>query len=130
MSYLPIGPKTKASAVPVAFATDVQAKEVTPDAQASVAAYADVTGSELDTLYFASVSYTLVNATQTITYQILGANRADYADAVVIQSADILAAGVATYAVTQAPYRYYKVQIKDKVGGVHGTTGVYGLAKL
>ena len=130
MSYMPIGPKTKAFSVPVAFATDAQASEVAPAAQASVVAYADVVGSEIDTLYFASLSYTLVNATQTITYQILGANAADYSDAVVIQSADILAAGVATYAVAQAPYRYYKVQIKDKVGGVHGTTTVYGLAKL
>jgi len=129
MAYLPIGPNTKAFAVPVQFATDAQAEEITPVAQASAAAYADVAGSEADTLYFRSLSYTLINATQTITYQILGDNRSDYGSAVVIQTADILAAGVATYAVAQAPYRYYKVQIKDKVGGVHGTTGVYGLAK-
>jgi len=127
---IPIGPNTKAFAVPVAFATDAQAQAVNPAAQASVVAYADVAGSELDTLYFKSVSYTLINATQTITYQILGANRADYADAVVVQTADILAAGISSYAVAQAPYRYYKVQIKDKVGGTHGTTGVYGLAKM
>jgi hypothetical protein len=126
---LPIGPNTKAFAVPMQLATDAQAQEITPVAQASVAAYADVAGSEADMLYFKSLSYTLINATQTITYQILGDNRSDYGSAVVIQTADILAAGTATYAVAQAPYRYYKVQIKDKVGGVHGTTGVYGLAK-
>lgn len=125
----PIGPNTKAFAIPVQLATDAQALAVNPAAQASVAAYADVAGSEIDSLYFASISYTLINATQTITYQILGANRSDYADAVIVKTANILAAGTDTYAVAQAPYRYYKVQIKDAVGGTHGTTGVYGLAK-
>lgn len=127
---IPTGPMAKAFAVPVAFATDAQALAVNPTAQASVAAYADVAGSTLDTLYFKSVSYTLINADQTITYQILAGNRADFADAVVVKTANILAAGTDTYAVAQAPYRYYKVQIKDAVGGTHGTTGVYGLAKL
>lgn len=128
---IPTGPMAKAFAVPVAFATDAQALTVNPTAQASAAAYADVAGSTLDTLYFKSVSYTLINADQTITYQILAGNRSDFVDAVVVQApADILAAGTATYAVAQAPYRYYKVQIKDKVGGTHGNTGVYGLAKM
>jgi len=130
MSYNPIGQQEKAKSVSVVLASDALAKEITPAAQATVSnVYADVVGSEIDSLYFKSISYTLINATETITYQILGDNRADYATAVVIQTADILAAGVATYAVAQAPYRYYKVQIKDKVNGVHGTTGVYGLAK-
>ena len=129
MSFNPIGQHEKAKSVSVVLASDAQATAVNPTAQDSVVAYADVAGSEIDSLYFKSVSYTLVNATETITYQILADNRSDYATAVVVQTADILAAGTATYAVAQAPYRYYKVQIKDKVGGVHGTTGVYGLAK-
>jgi hypothetical protein len=129
MSYLPIGPKTKAFAVPVQFATDAVYSEVTPVTQTSTDPYADVTGSTLDMALYRSLSYTLINANQTITYQILGGNRSDFGDAVVIQTADILAAGAASYAVAQAPYRYYKVQIKSKVGGVHGSTGVYGLAK-
>lgn len=129
MSVIPIGPAAKAHSVPVTLATDDRYAEVTPSAQASVAAYADVAGSAFDTAGWKSLSYTLLNASETITYQILGANRSDYSDAVVIQTADILAAGSATYAIAQAPYRYYKVQIKDKVGGVHGTTAVYGIVK-
>jgi hypothetical protein len=130
MAYLPIGPATKANSVSVQFATDALYSEVTPAAQATTSnVYADVVGSTVDMALYKSLSFTLINAAETITYTILADNRVDFGTAVTIQSADILASGVATYAVAQAPYRYYKVQIKDKVNGVHGTTGVYGIAK-
>jgi hypothetical protein len=130
MAYMPIGPNTKAFAVPVQFATDAAVSEVTPTAQASTNAYADVAGSTLDTQLFGSVSYTLVNAAQTITWKVLGANASDFSDAVIVQAAaDVLAAASANYSAAPAVWRYYKVQIIDKVGGTHGTVTVRGIAK-
>ena len=130
MAYMPIGPNTKAFAVPVQFASDAQVSEVTPAAQASTNAYADVVGSTLDTQLFGSVSYTLVNAAQTITWRVLGANASDFSDSVIVQAAaDVLAAASASYSATVAVWRYYKVQIIDKVGGTHGTVTVRGIAK-
>lgn len=126
----PLGPHTRAMSMSVVRATDELYSEVTPAAQASVAAYADVAGSTLDTLMYGSVAYTLVNATQTISWKVLGANASDFSDAVEVQAeADVLAAGVASYSATVAVWRYYKVQIKDKVGGTHGTVTVRGVAK-
>jgi len=131
MSYMPIGPKTSAFAVPILFASDAKVSEVTPVAQATVSdVYADVAGSTLDTQLFGSVAYTITNITETITWQVLGANAASFADAVVAQAgADILAAGSSSYSATVAVWRYYKVQVKDKVNGVHGTVTVRGIAK-
>ena len=130
MAYMPIGPNTKAFAVPVQFASDAQVSEVTPAAQASTNAWAAVTGSDLDTQMFGSISYTLVNAAQTIQWRVVAGNASDFSDASIIQAAaDVLAAGVASYSASVAAWRYYRVEILDKVGGTHGTSTVRGIAK-
>lgn len=128
---IPIGPMERAHSVPVSRATDELYSEVTPAAVASAAAYADVAGSTIDARMFQSVSYTLVNAgPNTICWKVLGANAATFADAVEVQAeADVLNAGVASYNTQIAVWRYYKVQVKDKVAASHGTPTVRGIAK-
>ncbi len=126
----PIGRHLASLSVSICRASDDAVSEVTPAAQASVNAYADVIGSTLDTQMYGSVAYTLVNATQTISWKVLGANASDFSDAVEVQAeADVLAAASASYSATVAVWRYYKVQIKSKVAGVHGTATVRGIAK-
>jgi hypothetical protein len=103
---------------------------VSPNNQASTALAAVVTGSEIDARPFRSISYTLLNANNTITYWIYGAHRLDFADEVIASGpTDILASAVGSYSVSPAPFSYYRVKIQDKVGGSHGTVAVVGLAK-
>jgi hypothetical protein len=105
-------------------------ERVAPAAQASTAAETVLAGSEIDARAWLTVAYTLKNITNTITYRVYGANLADYSDAVVVSGpTDILAAAASAYAVSPAPYGYYRVTIADKVGGVHGTVTLVGIAK-
>lgn len=131
MSYLPIGPKTKAFSVPFTRATDEAVSEVAPVAKNSVTAWADVPGSAIDAQNFQSIAYTCVNTgAQTICWRVSGGNDSAFADAVIVQaSADLTAAGVGDYSTTGAVWRYYKVEIQDKVGGTHGQATVRGIAK-
>jgi len=127
---LPLGPQLKAMSVAVTRATDELASEVTPVAQNSVTAWADVAGSTIDTEYLASIAYTCVAATHTICWKVLGANAADFSDVQEVQaSADLAAGAIGSYSTSVAVWRYYKVQIQDKVGGTHGTATVRGIAK-
>ena len=104
---------------------------VAPADQASVAGWVDVAGSTLDTIANAAVSFTIVNdGAETINWKVLGANAADFSDAVEAQaSAAVLAAGIASYSASVAVWRYYKVQIQDAVGGNHGAGLVRGVTK-
>lgn len=104
--------------------------EITPNLQASANAVAVVTGSNVDCRAKRSLSYIVSAAAQTITYWVYGANRADFADEVIVSGpTDVTAGNLSTYAVAQAPYGYYRVKIQDKVAGTHGNVGVYGIAK-
>ncbi len=95
----------------------------TPTPQATIATYADVAGSLLDTLHTQSVAYTILNSgANSLTWQVLAANLPDFSDVQVVKApAAVAAAGIDTYVVAAAPYRYYKVQVKDTVGASHGT---------
>jgi len=107
------------------------AQTVTPVDQASTASFVDVTGSTLDALYAANVSYTILNnGAQSINWKVLADNNSDFSAAVTVQnSATVAAAGVGTYTAAPAPYRYYKVQIQDTSGGQHGQSHLSGIAK-
>ena len=132
MAVVPIGPKTIAFAVPVTRATDEMVSEVTPAEQATVSdVFVDVTGSMIDTQNFLSIAYTCVNTgAQTIKWKVIGGNSAVFADAVEVQaSADILAAAIGSYSASVAVWRYYKLQVGDKVNGQHGAATVRGIAK-
>jgi hypothetical protein len=103
---------------------------VTPAAQASTAVETVMAGSDMDMRPWRSLAYTLTNITNTITYNVYGANLATYADEVVVSGpTDVLAAAASSYAVAQAPYAYYRVKIVDKVPASHGTVTLVGIAK-
>lgn len=103
---------------------------VTPAAQASTASDAVVSGSEMDIRMWKSISYTIKVITNAVTWTVFGANASDYSDEVIVQNAASVAADASgSYAVTQASYAYYRVKIRDTVGGSHGTATVVGLAK-
>lgn len=97
---------------------------------ASVAGATVLSGSEIDTGPYLSLSYTIKVATEDVDWQVFGANIADYSDEVSVQAnASVAAAAVGSYSTTQAVWRYYRVKIKDTVGGTHGTATVSGIAK-
>ena len=103
---------------------------VTPIAQASTSSDEVVSGSEIDARMWKSISYTIKVATNAVTWTVFGANTLDYSDEVVVQDAASVAASASgSYAAIQAPYAYYRVKIRDTVGGSHGTATVVGLAK-
>lgn len=90
-----------------------------------------VTGSIIDTSTSMSLAYTLINTgANTISWIVYGANLGDLSDKVIVQaSADVLANGIANYAVTIAPYRFYGVYIVSKVAGNAGQATLNGVAK-
>lgn len=101
-----------------------------PVAQASTSSYVAVAGTDIDARAWRSVAYTIAVATHDVTWQVLGANSADYSDAVVVQAgASVVAGANSSYAIAQAPFAFYRVQIEDTVGGTHGTATVNGVAK-
>jgi hypothetical protein len=103
---------------------------VSPVAQASVNAETLLAGSGLDVRGWRSLAYTIVVATNAVDWAIYGANKADYSDEVVVQAEATVAAGAAgSYAVTLAPYGFYRVKIHSNVGGAHGTATLVGIAK-
>jgi len=96
---------------------------------ASTATYA-VIGSVIDARTASSLALTVVNASQTISFKVEAANQPDFDDVVEAKAeADILAGAVGTYAVAPAPYAYYRVQIKDKVSGTHGSAVLTAIVK-
>jgi hypothetical protein len=98
----------------------------------SANAYADVAGSLIDAQFSNTVSYTILNkdGANGITWQVLAANSSDFSDSVVAQAgANVAAAGVGTFSTNPALYRYYKVQVKDQVGGSHAIVQVRGIAR-
>lgn len=119
------------SQVNVASGSHVQDIFVTgAQAQASTNSMTTVAGADIDASAWRSVSYTITVITNSVNWQVLGANVSDYSDAVVVQaSAAVAAAGVSSFSVTQAPFRFYRVQITDTVGGTHGTATLNGTAK-
>lgn len=93
-----------------------------PADQISAAAYADFAGSTLDARHNTHIGFTLLNldGANAATWQILAANLADFSDAFVQQAgASILAGAVGHVEITGSGFRFYKVQIKDTVGGAH-----------
>jgi len=103
---------------------------VTPVAQASVDADTVLAGSAIDVRGWRSLAYTIKVAANDVDWTVYGAHSADYSDEVVVQAEALVAAGAAgSYAVTQAPFGYYRVKIHSNVGGVHGTATLVGMAK-
>lgn len=113
----------------IAANRQVQIEQVSV-AQASANADTVAAGSEIDARGWRSVAYTIQVATQSVDWTIFGANLADYSDEVAVQTeAPVAASAIASYAVAQAPYAYYRVKINSTVGGQHGTATISGIAK-
>ena len=84
----------------------------------------------IDTGPWLSLAYTITVVTNDLKWTVYGANASDYSDEQVVQSEATVAAGATgTYAVAQAPYRYYRTKIKAAVADTHGTATVVGIAK-
>ncbi len=109
----------------------VPIEQVTPAAQASTNDPAVVAGSELDARGWGSLAYTIKNTgLQTITGWVYGANASDYSDEVIVSGpTDVAAAAATAYAVSPAPYGYYRVKVESKVDGAHGEATVRGICK-
>lgn len=103
---------------------------VSPAAQASTNAYAAITGSTLTMKEYLALAYTIKVATNAIKWKVQGANSSDFSDAVDVQAeATVAAAAVGYYAVSIAPYIYYRVVIIDDAAPNHGTVTLVGVAK-
>ncbi len=103
---------------------------VVPDAQTSTNSAAVVTGSAMDVRAYTSLAYTIAVATNTVTWWVYGANASDYSDEVIVDGpTNVTAGSVDSYAVTQAPYGYYRVKIQSTTPDSHGSATVRGIAK-
>lgn len=103
-------------------------KKVSPAAQTSTAAYAVVAGSNIDVTDYIALAYTIKVITNSIKWKVMGANISDFSDEVEVQSeASVAATASSSYAVSIAPYAYYRVKIIDDAG--HGVVTVTGIAK-
>jgi hypothetical protein len=108
----------------------VPIEQVAPAAQPSVDADTVVAGSGIDARGWRSVAYTIKVATNDVDWTVFGANAADYSDEVAVQAeATVAAAAAGSYAVSPAPYAYYRVKIHSHVPGAHGSATVVGIAK-
>lgn len=103
---------------------------VAPVGQLSTNAYVVLTGSGMDLRAWRSLAYTIAVITNDVTWEVYGANASDYSDEQAVQAgASVAAAATGTYAVTQAPYAYYRVKVKSTVAETHGTATLRGIAK-
>jgi len=108
----------------------VEILAVAPDAQAGTNDPAVLDGSEMDVRAWKSLAYTVLNADETITWWVYGANAADYSDEVIVDGpSDVLADAADSYAVAQAPYAYYRIKFENKVDETVGTLTCWGIAK-
>ena len=102
-----------------------------PANQNTTDAFADVTGSKIDTFSKTKVCYTCKNVAvgNSIDWKVLCSNDdTTYIEAQA--SATLIPNAVGSYTNTLATYRYYKVQIKATVGGAHGTSNIVGYSKV
>ena len=89
-----------------------------------------VVGSEIDASVYQSVSYSMAVATNDVQVGVYGANASDFSDEVAVDALASIAAGAQrSYAVSLAPYRFYRVKADPTVDATHGTVTVKGVAK-
>lgn len=104
-----------------------------PDAQATINTYADVVGSKIDTAPRSggSVAIALNNTdvANDLDWKILGSIDDDTYYEVVAEATVQEASSGTPYTISQAPYRYYKVQVKSTSGGNHAIAVVTVVAK-
>jgi hypothetical protein len=104
---------------------------LTPTEQATTDTYADVVGSIIDTKWRASLAIILKNTdtADDLDWKILGSiDGVTYVE--VVAEATVQENTVGTpYAVSNPPYRYYKVQVKSTSSGNPAKATVHLIAK-
>jgi len=96
-------------------------------------AYADVTGSKIDSSGKTRVVFTILNshAANGITWKALASiDDVTYAEVKAEATLAALASSSYVASATDTSYRYFKLQAKSTVGGSHGTAQVRGYAKM
>lgn len=109
----------------------VRACEVlTPVTQATTASFVDVVGSKIDAAAYNSIGYTIANGdgANGLSWQVLGSID-DVTYVIVNASANVAFGASDKYTVSPAPYRFYKVQVKDQVAASHATGKVSVIGK-
>jgi hypothetical protein len=95
--------------------------QIAPADQTSTNSYVAVVGGDIDARTWRTLAITIKVVTYAITWEIYGANISDFSDEViVVAGASVAAAAASSYAVSPAPYAFYRVKIKSTVGGNHG----------
>ena len=124
---MPIGPRDPGISVSTIGATT----PVAPPPVASTGAWTAVQGSEIDAGNLGTVVYTIVNGgANTLQWRVAGAIAEDFSDEVLLQAAaDVAASDSSAFVSSPAVYRFYRVEIIDKVGGQHGSATVHGYGK-
>ena len=106
---------------------------IAPADQATVSnVFVDVAGSKIDTEAKSKLVYTIKNTgAETISWKVL-ASVDDSTYVEIEASADVLAAGESSWvaSATEISYRYFKIQVCDKVNGAHGAAQVRGYSKI
>ena len=103
---------------------------LSPVEQATVDAYADVVGGEIDALDKEGVAITIKNTdtTNALKWKVLASiDGTTYVEAQA--EASLSAAAIGSYSTTFAVYRYYKVQVKSSVGSTPAKATVHLIAK-
>lgn len=96
--------------------------------QESTGSYVAIDDSQIDMRPWKSLAYTIKISDQNTNWKVFGANKADYSDEVEVKSEETVNAGEASsYAVSQAPYAYYRIKIVESVSG--GKAEINGIAK-
>lgn len=99
-----------------------------PLTQTSTNAVVVVADSDLDANLYATVSYTMIVATEDVIISVWAANAEDFSDEVRIALATVVA-GSNDYWTDTAAFRYYRIKIVDAVDGDHGDVTINGIAK-
>lgn len=90
-----------------------------------------VAGSILNASRALSVSFTIQNTgDDSIQWQVRGGNLANLSDGAIVQVAATVTSGsYATYAITNAPYKFYGIFAESTVDGAEGIATIVGIAK-
>ncbi len=100
----------------------------TGDAQTSTSSY--VVAAAMDAQAATQVKWAANSATNDVTWEVYGSNSAVFAGEVLVHGPENVVALAASVSYLDAApaYRYYRVKIKDTVGGTHGVAFITGLS--
>jgi hypothetical protein len=92
-----------------------------------------VPGSDVDSTLFSTIGYTIQNTggTNTISFTVTGANRADFSDEVIVQaSTTVSPSSTGSFSTFFAAFRYYRIKAKSTASGNSSTVQVAAVLKM